>query len=75
MSWSKECVISEAWLTPRIPANPDGNPPVQEVAAIQKTWATFQINNAKLYVAAVTLSDGEDDKELILRYGWPAKGV
>ena len=36
--------------------NPDANPPVPEVAAIQTTGATFQINNAKLYVLAVTLS-------------------
>ena len=40
---------------PRIPPNPDANRPVQEVAAIQRTSATFQINNAKLYVPVVTL--------------------
>ena len=47
MSWSRSCIISEISITPRIPANPDGNPPVQEVAAIQTSRATFKINNAK----------------------------
>ena len=32
------------------------NTSVQEITAIQKTSATFQISNAKLYVAVVTLS-------------------
>ena len=32
---------------PRIPGNPDPNPPVQEVAAILTTSATIQINVAK----------------------------
>ena len=36
--------------------SPDANPPVQEVPAIQTSAATFQINNAKLYVPVVTLS-------------------
>ena len=48
LSWSKECVISETSLMPRIPPNSHANLPVQEVAAIQKTNATFQKNNAKL---------------------------
>ena len=39
-----------------IVGSPDGNPPVLAVAAIQITEATFKINNAKLYVAVVTLS-------------------
>ena len=38
-----------------MPASPDSNPPVQEVAARQ-TEATFQINNTKFYVSFVTLS-------------------
>ena len=52
----RTCIISEISRKPRIPANPNANPPVQEVAAIAKTWATFQINNAKLYVSVVILS-------------------
>ena len=52
LSWSKECIISEILLTPRKPANPS----VQEVATIQTTAATFQINNTKLYVPVVILS-------------------
>ena len=39
-----------------MPPNPDANPTVQEVAAIQTTSATFQKNNAKLYVPVVNLS-------------------
>ena len=51
-SSSKECIIL---IIPRIPENPDANPPVPTVAAMQTTGATFQINNAKLYVPVVTL--------------------
>ena len=39
-----------------MPGNPDANAPLPEVAAIQTTGATFQINNAKRYVPVVTLS-------------------
>ena len=53
---TRTCIISEISRKPRIPANPNANPPVQEVAAIATTWATFQINNAKLYVSVVILS-------------------
>ena len=56
LPWSKECIISEISLIPGVPPNPDANPPVQEVPAIQKTSATFQINNAILYIPVVTLS-------------------
>ena len=52
----KKCIISEISKKTRIPANPNANPPVQEVAAIGTTGATFQINNAKLYVPVVILS-------------------
>ena len=40
----------------RIPPNTDADPPAQELTATQTTRATFQINNAKLYVLLVTLS-------------------
>ena len=52
----QKCIISEISKKTRIPANPNANPPVQEVAAIATTGATFQINNAKLYVPVVILS-------------------
>ena len=39
-----------------IPGNADANLPAQEVAVIKTTGATFQTNNAKLYVLLVTSS-------------------
>ena len=44
--------------------NPDANPPVQEVAAIKKTSAAFQISNDKPYVPVVTLSNNDNIKFL-----------
>ena len=58
-SWSNKCVVSEISRTFRAVRNP----PVQEVA-IQTTGATFQINNAKLYVPVVTLSKNDNIKFL-----------
>ena len=46
LTCSKECIISEISITPRVAGNPNANPPVLAVAAIQTTGATFQINNA-----------------------------
>ena len=60
----KESIISEISITHRIPPNLDANPLVQEVEAIQKTGAIFQINNVKLYVPVVTLSI--DDNKIFL---------
>ena len=48
LPWSKECILSEISVTPAIA----GNPPNRER---QTTGATFQINNAKLYVPVFTL--------------------
>ena len=59
-SWSKECVISEIPIIPRIPGNPDANQPVQEMPTIQTTAGIFQINN----VPAVTLSINNNIKIL-----------
>ena len=56
LSWSKECLISEISVVPRITGNADVNPPVQEVPSIQTTAATLQKDNAKLYVPVVTFS-------------------
>ena len=64
LSWSKKDIISEMSTTPRVPPNPDANPPVQEVVAIQTTGATFQINNAKFYVPVVMLSINDNIKFL-----------
>ena len=40
LSWPKQCIIPEISIIHRIPPNPNVNPPVQEVAAIQTTCAT-----------------------------------
>ena len=64
MAWSKECVISEILIIPRIPRDPDADPPVLGMETIQTTSATFQINNAKLYVPVVTLSINDNIKFL-----------
>ena len=53
LSWSRYCVISEISRTSR--AVPNTNAVVYQVIA-QTTSATFQINNAKVYVSVVTLS-------------------
>ena len=63
-SWSKECMISEISITPRIAAHPDANPPVPGVTAIQTTGATFQINDTKIYVPVDTLSINDNIKVL-----------
>ena len=54
-SKEKEWIISEISITPRVIGDSDANPPVLGVTAIQTTGATFQINNAKLYVPVVAL--------------------
>ena len=46
LSWSKEFIMSEISITP-------GATPDRSVTAIQTTGATFQINNANLYVPVV----------------------
>ena len=56
LSWSKERIISDISIIPAVHGNPDANPLVPDVASIQITSATLQINNAKLYVPVVTLS-------------------
>ena len=63
-SLSKECIISEISRTPAVAGNLNVNPPAQAREAIQATGATFQINNAKLYVPVVTLSTDDNIKLL-----------
>ena len=60
----KRMYKSEISITPRIPAKPNANPPVQEVTPVQTTGATFQINNAKLYDPVVTLAFNDSIKFL-----------
>ena len=65
LSWLKECIISEISRIPRVPLNPVASLLAQEeVPAIQTTTATFEINNAKLYVRVVTLSINDNIKFL-----------
>ena len=59
LRWKKNYVISEISKTFRAV----GNPPVKQVATAT-TEATFQINNAKLYVPVVTLLINDNIKFL-----------
>ena len=45
LSLSKECIIAETSIIPRISSNLNANPLAQEVEAKQTTSATLQINN------------------------------
>ena len=56
LSCSKECIIPEISITPRVT--------VLDVAALQITGAIFQINNAKCSVPVVNLSFNDDIKFL-----------
>ena len=42
--------------------NPNANPPIPVLAAMQTNSTTFQINNAKFYVPVVTLSINDNIK-------------
>ena len=55
LSWSNNCIISKISIIPAVPSDPDADPSVLDMAVIQKTGATFQISNAKLYILVVTL--------------------
>ena len=56
LSWSKECIISEISITPRIAGNSNARPPIPDSKARKKFAATFQINNVGLYIPVATLS-------------------
>ena len=63
LTWSKECIIPEILLIFAIAGNPNARLPVQaREVAIQQTSATFQINKAKLYFPADTLSTNDNIK-------------
>ena len=64
LKWTRNCVISEISRTAAVTENLNANPPDQPVAPTQTTGATFQINNAKLYVPVVTLSINNNIKFL-----------
>ena len=64
LSFSKECIIAETSIIPRISSNLNANPLVQDVEAKQTTSATLQINNTKIYVPIVTLSINDNIKLL-----------
>ena len=60
LKWTKNCVISEISRTSVVPANPT----IPAIAATRIIGATFQINNAKLYVPVVALSIKDNIKFL-----------
>ena len=64
LSWSKECIISEISIKSVVTGNTNANLPVRDMAGIQTTSATFQINNAKPYVPVFTLSINDNIKFL-----------
>ena len=55
LTWSKYCVISEVSKTTEV----EGANPADETLT---TGATFQTNNAKLYVPVVTLTNNDNIK-------------
>ena len=59
--WTKNCVLPEISRTFRAVPNTD---PIRYEVATATTSATFQINNAKLYVPVVTLSINDNIKFL-----------
>ena len=59
LRWARNCVISEVFRTFRVV--PDANPVASEVVT-QTTSASFQINNANLYVPVVTVSINDNIK-------------
>ena len=63
LKWTKNCVLSEISITPRIAGNPNARP-VQAREAKQTTGATFQIKMAKLYAPVITLSINDNFKSL-----------
>ena len=62
--WSKEFIIFEISITPKIAGNPNARPPVQAREVRKTTGAEFEINNAKLYVPVVAFSINDNIKVL-----------
>ena len=57
--------ILNIYKTPEVLDNSDANLPNPLIQAATTTGATFQINNAKLYVSVVTLSINDNIKFLV----------
>ena len=64
LPWSKDCVIFEKSRIAAVAGNPGDNLPVLAAETTLRNEATFQINNAKLYVPIVTLSINDNIKFL-----------
>ena len=64
LSWAKDCTISEILNVTDVPASPAADLPIEHVAEGSASWATFQINSAKLNVPIVTLSTNDNIKFL-----------
>ena len=62
LRWERNCIITEISRTFRA-VNPNADPVVYE-SVTERTGATFQINNAKLYALVVTLSVNDNTKFL-----------
>ena len=62
--WSKDFIISKTLNNTEVPADPNANPPIQNLPEGFTTGAIFQINSAKHYVLAVTLSVKDNFKFL-----------
>ena len=56
LPWTRYCVITKVSRTPAVAANPNANLSFSTMTENQRTAATFQINNPKIFVQAVTLS-------------------
>ena len=55
LPWSKECIVSEIYKTPEVPANANANPPNPIIQVKSTSDVTLQIDNAKRYVPVVNL--------------------
>ena len=55
LTWTRNSIKSEISRTDEVPSYSAANPPSDRVPPTETTGATFQINNAKLYVPVVTL--------------------
>ena len=64
LSCKKNGVISEISRTLEVFANPNANPPTNCVPQTQSSKATFQTNNAKLFVPVITLYINDNFKFL-----------
>ena len=64
LRWTRNFILSEISKTSDVPAKSATNPPVPAREATITTSATFQVNNAKLYLLVVFLSINDNIKFL-----------